>query len=70
MQIRIGMRGTTGLFVALAVVATVLIFFPAYRLFFAISVVIGVAVAGILYLRNRFFPVKDDEIDSKRPLGL
>jgi hypothetical protein len=70
MQIRIGMRGTTSLFIAVAVVAAVLIFFPAYRVFFGISVLIGIAVAGILYLRNRFFPVKEDKIDSKRPLGL
>jgi hypothetical protein len=70
MQMRIGMRGTTSLFIAVAVVAAVLIFFPAYRVFFGISVLIGIAVAGILYLRNRLFPIKEDQIDSKRPLGL
>jgi hypothetical protein len=64
------MRGTTSLLIAAAVIAAVLIFFPAYRVFFGISVLIGIAVAGILYLRNRLFPIKEDQIDSKRPLGL
>jgi hypothetical protein len=70
MQMRISMRGTTSLLIAAAVIAAVLIFFPAYRVFFGISVLIGIAVAGILYLRNRLFPIKEDQIDSKRPLGL
>jgi hypothetical protein len=70
MNIRIGMKGTTSLLVAAAIITAVLLFFPAYRVFFAISVLIGIAVAGILYLRNRFFPVKDEQIESKRPLGL
>ena len=70
MPMRISMRGTTSLLIAVAVVAAVLIFFPAYRVFFGISVLIGIAVAGILYLRNRFFPIKEDQIDTKRPLGL
>jgi hypothetical protein len=70
MQMRISMRGTTSLLIAVAVVAAVLIFFPAYRVFFGISVLIGIAVAGILYLRNRLFPIKEDQIDTKRPLGL
>jgi hypothetical protein len=70
MPMRISMRGTTSLLIAVAVVAAVLIFFPAYRVFFGISVLIGIAVAGSLYLRNRFFPIKEDQIDTKRPLGL
>jgi hypothetical protein len=64
------MKGTTSLLVAAVVVAVVLIFLPAYRLFFGISVLIGIAVAGILFLRNKYFPVKQEEIDNKRPLGL
>jgi hypothetical protein len=70
MNVRIGMRGTTSLLVAAAVVAAVLVFFPAYRVFFGISLLIGIAVAGILYLRNRLFPVKEEQIETKRPLGL
>ena len=65
------MKGRTSLFVAIAVVAIVLIFFPAYRWFFAVSAVIGVVVAGILHFRNKYVPVKEEEVhDSKKPLGL
>jgi hypothetical protein len=70
MALRVSMKGTTSLLVAAVVVAVVLIFLPAYRLFFGISVLIGIAVAGILFLRNKYFPVKQEEIDNKRPLGL
>jgi uncharacterized membrane protein YesL len=70
MALRVSMKGTTSLLVATVVVAVVLIFLPAYRLFFGISVLIGIAVAGILFLRNKYFPVKQEEIDNKRPLGL
>jgi uncharacterized membrane protein YesL len=70
MALRVSMKGTTSLLVAAVVVAVVLIFLPAYRLFFGISVLIGIAVAGILFLRNKYFPVKEEEIDNKRPLGL
>jgi hypothetical protein len=38
--------------------------------FFAISVGIGIIVAGILYLRNKYRPVSDKDIENKRPLGL
>lgn len=68
---RVSPKGKLSLIVAVAVVAAVLIFFPAYRLFFAISVGIGIVVAGILYLRNKYLPVKEEEIhNNKRPLGL
>jgi uncharacterized membrane protein YesL len=70
MALRVSMKGTTSLLVAAVVVAVVLIFLPAYRLFFGISVLIGIAVAGILFLRNKYFPVKEEKIDNKRPLGL
>jgi hypothetical protein len=65
------MKGKASLFVAVVVVAVVLVFFPAYRLFFAISVGIGLVVAGLLYLRNKYVPVKEQDIhNDKRPLGL
>jgi len=66
----IHMKGTTGLIVAAVIVIAVLIGFPAYRIFFGISVGIGVVVAGILYLRNKFRPITEKDIDDKRPLGL
>ena len=64
------LKGIASLIVAVAVVGIVLIFEPAYRLFFAISVGIGVVVAGILYLWNRYRPIKEEDVDHKRPLGL
>jgi uncharacterized membrane protein YesL len=70
MALRVSMKGTTSLIVAAVVIAVVLLFLPAYRLFFGISVLIGIAVAGILYLRNKYFPVKEEDLDNKRPLGL
>lgn len=63
-------KGTTGLLVAGAIVVAVLIGFPAYRVFFGISVGIGVIVAGILYLRNKYRPITDKDVENKRPLGL
>ena len=69
-RMTIHMRGTTGLIVAAVIVIAVLIGFPAYRVFFGISVGIGVVVAGILYLRNKYRPITDKDIDNKRPLGL
>jgi fatty acid desaturase len=63
-------KGAAGLMVAAAVVAAVAIAFPAYRWFFLISVGIGVLVAGILFLWHRFRPLKDEEVENKRPLGL
>jgi hypothetical protein len=68
--VRIHVKGTTGLVIAAAIIVVVLIAFPAYRVFFAISLGIGVIVAGILYLRNKYRPIRDEDVDNKRPLGL
>ena len=69
-RMSIHVKGTTGLIIAAVIIVAVLIAFPAYRVFFAISVGIGIVVAGILYLRNRYRPITDKDIDDKRPLGL
>lgn len=69
-MVRIPIRGTMALLVAAVIVAVTLIWLPAYRLFLAISIGIGVVVALILYLWHRFRPVKDEDIENKRPLGL
>jgi apolipoprotein N-acyltransferase len=68
MSIRV--KGTTGLLIAAAIMAGVAIGFPAYRVFLAISVGIGVVVALLLHLRNKYNPVRDKDVDHKRPLGL
>lgn len=69
-RMTIHVRGTTGLIVAAAIVVAVLVKFPPYRVFFAISVGIGVVVAGILYLRNKYRPITDKDVENKHPLGL
>lgn len=56
--------------VAAAMVAAAAIWLPAYRWFLLISIGIGAAVAGGLYLWHKIRPVKDDEAEKNRPLGL
>lgn len=63
-------RGSIGLIIAIAVVVIVCIAFPAYRWFILISIGIGVMAAGILSLWHRLRPLKEDDIENKRPLGL
>ena len=69
-QPKASFRGPAGLIVAVAVVAIVLIAFPAYRWFFLISVGIGIVVAGILFLWHKLRPIRDEDVENKRPLGL
>lgn len=66
----IPIRGTAALLVAAVIVAVTLIWLPAYRWFLLISLGIGGAVAGGLYLWHELRPVKDDDIENKRLLGL
>ena len=63
------LRGTIAATVALLFVVIVVVFFPAARLFLAISIVIGIACAVILYFVNQR-PVKLPDEENKRPLGL
>jgi len=69
-RMSIHVKGTAGLVIAAVIIAAVLIAFPAYRVFFLISVGIGVVVAGLLYLRNKYRPITDKDVENKRPLGL
>ncbi len=64
------LKGSAGLIVALGVVAVLLIALPAYRLFFLISVLIGLVIAGGLSLWHRLRPIKEPQVENKRPLGL
>jgi apolipoprotein N-acyltransferase len=66
----IHVKGTTGLIIAAAIMIGVLIAFPAYRVFLAISLGIGILVALLLHLRNKYRPIRDEDVDTKRPLGL
>jgi fatty acid desaturase len=58
------------LIVAILVVAALLISLPAYRWFFLISLGIGLAVAGVLFLWHKFDPIREKDLENKRPLGL
>jgi len=64
------MGGRTRLLIAVAVVVGLCIGWPAYRLFFAISGVFGLLVAGALSYWHKSHPVKQEDIENKRPLGL
>jgi hypothetical protein len=64
------LRGSAGLVVAVVVVAILLIALPAYRLFFLISVLIGLVIAGGLALWHKLRPIEDEDVEPKRPLGL
>ncbi len=66
----LSLKGSAGLIVAIAVVAILLIALPAYRWFFLISVLIGLVIAAGLALWHRVHPIKDEEVENKRPLGL
>jgi hypothetical protein len=66
----IPIRGTAALVVAATIVAATAIWLPAYRWFLLISIGIGAAVAGGLYLWHKLRPVKEDDVENKRPLGL
>jgi len=67
----LSVRGSAGLIVSLAVVAILLIALPAYRLFFLISVLIGLVIAGGLTLWHRLRPIREEDVSQpKRPLGL
>lgn len=67
---RASFKGPAGLIVTVGVVAIVLIGFPAYRWFFLISVGIGIVVAGILFLWHKFRPIREEDVENKKPLGL
>lgn len=69
-MVKIPIRGTMALLAAGAIIGVAMLWLPAYRLFFVISVGIGILVAGILYLWNKFHPVREEDIENKRPLGL
>jgi hypothetical protein len=68
--VRIPVRGTAALATAIAIVVATLVWLPAYRWFFLFSVGIGLVVAGGLYLWHKLRPVREEDINNKRPLGL
>ena len=61
-------KGTGALVIALAVVAILLIAYPPYRLFFGISIGIGVIIAGGLQLYYRLVPAKNEGSRKQKTL--
>jgi len=57
-------RGIGGMLVGGVTLVVLLVFVPGIRMFAAISVVIGVAAAAVLYLYNKYVPVRDPEEDQ------
>ena len=69
-RFRFNLKGSAALIAALAIVAVLLIALPAYRWFFLFSVLIGLAIAGGLAWWHNAHPIKEDDVENKRPLGL
>jgi hypothetical protein len=69
-RLSLGLRGSTALLIAVAIVTIVFITLPAYRVFFLISLLIGLLIAGGLTLWHRLHPIKEKDLENKRPLGL
>jgi FtsH-binding integral membrane protein len=68
---KFSVQGTGGLIAAIAVVVVLLLWLPAYRLFFLISVLIGVVIAAALTLWHRHKPIRESDVHNpKKPLGL
>lgn len=64
------LRGGGSLIIAAALVSILLTWLAAYRWFFLGSIGIGVVVTAILYFWNRYKPVRAEDVENKRPLGL
>lgn len=59
-----------GVVITVAVVIAVLLWLPAARWFLLFAMLAGVVIAGGLYLWHKHRPVKVDDYNQKRPLGL
>ena len=64
------LKGTASLLIAIAAVTAILIAWPAYRWFFMVSVGIGLGVAAGLFLWHKLRPIREEDVENKRPLGL
>lgn len=69
-MVKIPVRGRAALITAAVLVAVTLIWLPAYRIFFVISVGIGIVIAGGIHLWHKLFPIREEDAENKRPLGL
>jgi hypothetical protein len=73
-RMTIRVKGTTGLLIAAALIVLTVVYPSPYRAFFRefflISLALGIVIAAALYLRNKYFPVREKDMENKRPLGL
>lgn len=70
-RLSLGLQGSAALIAAITVIAVLLTTLPAYRVFFLISLLIGLIIASGLTLWHRHHPIKEEDIEQpKRPLGL
>lgn len=67
---RFSFQGGISLIAAVLAVAVFLIWVPATRWFFVLSVALGLGIAGILHLWHRYKPLQEEDVEHKRPLGL
>ncbi len=63
-------KGAVGAVIAAVIVIGVLVWLPAARLFLGLAVVAGLIIAAGLYLWHKYKPVKVDDYNQKKPLGL
>ncbi len=63
-------KGAVGAAIAAIIVIGVLVWLPVARLFLALAAIAGVIIASGLYLWHKYKPVKVNDYDKKRPLGL
>jgi hypothetical protein len=64
------LKGGAGLVLTAAVVVGVLIWLPAARWFLLFAVLVGIVIALAMHLWHKHRPVKVDDYNDKRPLGL
>lgn len=66
------LRGNGTLLVAIASIVALLVALLVYRLFFLVGIIVGVSggAALVLHFWNKYRPVKDEDVNNKRPLGL
>lgn len=70
-RMTIHVKGTSGLLIAAVIMIAVAVAYPPYWIILGMCVGIGLVVALILYLRNKYSPIRDEDINNnKRPLGL
>lgn len=64
------LKGPASLIIAIVVVVALLIFLPAYRWIFLISVGIGIIFAVAIYFWHKLNPITEEDANDKNPLGL